>query len=410
MADGVDSAAEAFSKAIDPGNADARPRDSSGRFQATRSAPEPMFQERPVEGAEFTGDTSDAGDDPRLRAREREIADGRFDERAHREAQSRSRQASAEAEGESGERRVQREDSAKRRDAASDDGYAGTPNEPERLGPEDAKGEHAEGEDDEAAGEDDAEQDAEAGPRYEVTVDGEKQVVSLKEMQDGYIRTATFHQRVNKANEYRAQVEAEAQRVVAMRDAYVSKLNQVEQEIQALVPQEPDWDAEFKADPQLAYGRQKQYREVYGKLAAIRQHREQALAETQAETARREQNYAIEQFSQFVMDHKIPDEPTLQKVLGGMRKTALNEGFSEAEVAAVYDKRMLNILHKAYLYDQAASVRPQAVATGRPTRTLAPGAARPNGSAARRNVDEAMNRLQKSGKLDDAAAVFQRIL
>ena len=59
-----------------------------------------------------------------------------------------------------------------------------------------------------------------------------------------------------------------------------------------------------------------------------------------------------------------------------MRQTALSEGFNEQEVAGVYDKRMLNILLKAHLYDQGMAVRPQAVIPGK-GKALVPGSARP---------------------------------
>jgi hypothetical protein len=93
-----------------------------------------------------------------------------------------------------------------------------------------------------------------------------------------------------------------------------------------------------------------------------------------------------------------------------MRKTALAEGFSEPEVAGVYDKRMLNVLLKAWLYDQGMAVRPQAVLPGH-GKALAPGSARPMiGSAGRRNVDEASKQLARTGKLEDATVYFQRLL
>ena len=133
MAEGVDTAAQAFQQAIDPAetvNEQApqrqpapRARDDSGRF-AEAQRPEPLFSVRMVEGDPETGDTSDGGDNVRLRARERDVADGRFDERQDRESQSRSRQAPAEGERESGERRVSESDS-ERGDAAADDGHEG---------------------------------------------------------------------------------------------------------------------------------------------------------------------------------------------------------------------------------------------------------------------------------------------
>ena len=124
--------------------------------------------------------------------------------------------------------------------------------------------------------------------------------------------------------------------------------------------------------------------------------------------------YAVEQFTQFVEDHRklIKDEPSLQRVIGGMRKTALAEGFAEHEVAGVYDKRMLNVLLKAWLYDQGMAVKPQAqAALPGPGKALAPGSARPlNGSAGRRNVDEAQRQFARTGRMEDATAYFQRLL
>ena len=67
-----------FRQEIAPGSE--RPRDESGRFSGTSSRPEPLFEPRPLEGDEKTGDTRDAGDDERLKAIERRVADGRGEE------------------------------------------------------------------------------------------------------------------------------------------------------------------------------------------------------------------------------------------------------------------------------------------------------------------------------------------
>jgi hypothetical protein len=96
-----------------------------------------------------------------------------------------------------------------------------------------------------------------------------------------------------------------------------------------------------------------------------------------------------------------------------MRKTALAEGFSEMEVAGVYDKRMLNVLFKAWLYDQGMAVKPvaQAALPGPNGRSLAPGSARPlSGSAGSRKVDEAQRQLARTGKMEDAETYFHRLL
>ena len=78
MADGLDEAADLFRNEIAPGSAS--PRDESGRFSSTAQRPEPLFEPRPLEGDEKTGDTRDGGEDPRLKAIERRVADGRAEE------------------------------------------------------------------------------------------------------------------------------------------------------------------------------------------------------------------------------------------------------------------------------------------------------------------------------------------
>ena len=149
------------------------------------------------------------------------------------------------------------------------------------------------------------------------------------------------------------------------------------------------------------------FQAFHNKLAQIRSNRNWAIQNAREEQDRASAKYAVEQFTQFVDDHKklIKDEPSLQRVVGGMRKTALNEGFLEHEVAGVYDKRMLNVLFKAWMYDQGMAVRPQA-ALPSPGKSLVPGSARPlNGSAGRRNIDEASKQLARTGKLEDAEGI-----
>jgi hypothetical protein len=404
MAEGIDSAAAAFQQAIDPAqSANDRPaqrqpatraRDDEGRFTQAAERPEPLFSVRMLEGDPETGDLSDGGDNVRLRQREREIADGRFDERQDRESRVRTREAPAEGEGKSRERPVA-EPGEERDDAGADDGHAGADDEPEE--PET-----------EAAGDEEDEDDA----QYEITVDGETHHVSLGEMRDGYIRTSTFHSRLNKVNEHKAAVELENQRVGQLRDLYINGLTALDYDISALAPTEPDWDAEFARDPQAAHRRQKEFQAYYGKLNQIRAYRAWAQQNAREEHDRASAKYAVEQFSQFVEDHQkvIKDEPSLRRIIGGMRKTALAEGFLEHEVAGVYDKRMLNVLFKAWMYDQGMAVRPQAALPG-PGKSLAPGSARPlNGSAGRRNVDEAQRQLARTGKMEDATNFFQRLL
>jgi hypothetical protein len=349
----LDAVADAFANEVAP---QSRPRDQAGKFVATTSRPEPMFGMRPIEGDE-KGDTRDGGDNERLRARERE---------------------------------VERE---------PDDGNVeDVEREPEIVGPQESDG------DDEPVADD--------GERYEVTVDGQPHEVSLQEALNGYIRQATFHQRMAQVTAATQELDADFQRLKHGWATWDKARRDYEEDLANLVPKEPDWDVEFARDPHAAHAQQKIFQTIYGKLHASRAMRAQREAEMTAENDRRTQKFAVDGFSQFVMRNikTLPDEPTLKKNIQSMRKTAMAEGFSEYEVATVYDPRMLTILLKASKYDrmQASRLTPVDPSRGK---TLAPGAATPlNGNGRRSGFDDAQRRLASSGKLQDAVEVFRRML
>jgi hypothetical protein len=393
MPEGLQEAAVAFQTEIAP--ASSRPRDDSGRFAST-SRPETMFEPRPVEGDPLTGDTRDGGDDARLAAAERRVADGR----------------AQEGDAERLSKSVQ--DGARARSTRGDDGHQPATDEPERLGPEDEQGENADGEDggpkpegEEGDAEGNAEQDA--GPKYEVTVDGQTVEVSLPEALKGYIREQTFHQRMAKVAEARQAVEHEAASTVALRDAYAQKLQYFERVLGELTPPPPDWEREFAADPRAAFEKQKAYATIYGKIQAVQGELANEANVRAQEYDRNAQTYAVNQFSQFVAEANIRDEKALSAEMSQMRSYGKLRGFAEGELATVYDKRMLLVLRDAARYHQATANKPKPVIPGK-GKTLAPGVATPIGNATRRSLDEAMSKLAKTGRTDDAAQVFQRLI
>ena len=383
MADGVDEAAGAFATEIAPAS---RPRDQGGKPIRETANPESMFPERMVEGNPLTGDTSDGGDDPTLAAREREVADGYETGRP-----------SSQEEGQDRERRS-RDRPPQRRDADADDGYDLPDSEPENIS--------AESELDAAQSEDPGEEDGSA--RYEVTVDGQKREVSLNEALNGYIRQATFHQRMGQLQETTRAIEDDYNRLQQGWATWNQARLNYEEDVANMLPKEPNWDEEFAKDPYSAHAKQKVFSVIYGNLQRSQQTRAWREQQAAEEADRRTQKYAVSGFEKFVMDHikVMPDEPTLRKNIQSMRRTAAAAGFSELEVATVYDPRMLDILWKASKYDRMTAAAPRAVVTGK-GRTLAPGAATPLGNARRTGFDDAQRQLAKSGKIDDAAVVFR---
>ena len=372
MAEGTDQAAEVFkAELMTDVPPPSRPRDQAGKLVETRNAPEEMFSPREIEGGD------DAGDDRGRRSKEVEVRRGRETDR---------------------------------------DDVQGTKSEsPTRIGAH---------EDDDAELTDEERAVAEAGdsevserkPRddddekYEVVVDGRPQEVTLGEALNGYIRQETFHRRLTELTALRNALEEDHQRQQANWQLMMRAKEAYENDVRTMMPPEPDWDREFLVNPQEAHRQQKIYQGLYAKLAQSQQERAQMAQIHAQEADRRLEKYAVDGFSRFVFDSKIADKPALEKEISSMRRTAFAAGFSEQEVATVYDPRMLAILRKASKYDRMmAAAKPRAEVPGK-GRTLTPGAATPLGNAPRRGLDEAQRRLASSGRLDDAAEVFRRIL
>lgn len=367
MPEGMDEATIAFAKDLSP---QAQPRDQQGKFIPESTAPEPMFKSRAVEGDPLTGDTRDGGEDTRLAQREREVADGRPQQAEERRAPA--------VDDKGGDEREDIWDIL-----AEDEGTETAP----------------------------AETDSPSeGEKYEVTADGEIFHVDLPELIRGYSREQTFHKRLASLNQYSQELgQNRAQLQQGWADWHEARRD-YEEDVANMLPAQPDWDREFATDPAGAHAKQKVFATIFGKLQASQQARAQREQAEADDRDRQVQDYAVKSFSRFVMDNKIPDKPTLDKNLQSMRRTAMAAGFSEYEVATVYDPRMLTVLLKASKYDRMMAARPRAVTPGK-GRTLTPGSATPlSGNGRRKGLDEALRQQASSGSLEATAKVFERIL
>ena len=372
MADDIDQAANAFQNEIAP-NRSQPPRDDRGKFTKSEDLDiEDVFAHREVEGDEL-GDTSDGGEDRSVR------------------------------------RRVKAKENGRGSETTADD-ELDEHSESEEGGDDDAETKEAEEDDDERSDEESDEDSGESGPHYEVTVDGQKKEVSLKEALEGYIRTETFHQRMNKVSEAAQIVSTENVKNQQIRDYWVKRAQDLEAEFTQLLPAEPDWDKEFAADPGAAHRLKKQYDAVNGKLAAFRQERTQQEQIRAQENARMTAELSRRGQEKFVNDHGLHDEPKRTKVVQAMRNTAFALGFNEKEVSEVFDPRMLDVLYEASEYRRIMANKPKAVIPGK-GKTLTPGSG--NGvihRTGRKGIDAAQQRLAKSGSIDDAANFFKTVL
>ena len=270
---------------------------------------------------------------------------------------------------------------------------------------------------DEEPGDDDAvkegaeEEEAILAQKVEVTVDGSPVEVSVKEALEGYIRTETFHRRMNQLDEAKKIVRRAAADAVQNYEYSMNIGKQMEAHMESMIPKEPNWDEEFAKDPVAARRLQAYYEKANGFRAQLQGQMKEIIAKRTESESNQLAAFAEEESAKFEsMNRKQWSDPQKKaKDLHSMRRTGLTAGFTEEELSQVYDSRMLNVLLKASKYDRIMASKPKPVVrpTGKPVQ---PGTGSAKQRTAQSGVTSAMKRLNKTGSIDDAAVVFDQII
>lgn len=242
---------------------------------------------------------------------------------------------------------------------------------------------------------------------FKVTIDGKEEEVPLREALDGYIRQQTFDRRMNFLNETKKTIHAEGVRVIAQRDEYTKKLVEADKLLEALVPKEPDWVAEYKANPEAAAVLQQQYNAFQAQRSAIKAEIAKTNQEEQTETEEERKTRIRDSNAQILANNPSwKDQKVMKRDLSNMADTARAVGFSDEEIMSTTDPRMVQILLKAMKYDRLKAAKPTPVRRG--VKPVTPGAG--STRTAPRGVDKAQKQLSRTGSVEDAGAVFTQML
>lgn len=246
--------------------------------------------------------------------------------------------------------------------------------------------------------------------KLRVKVNGEEQELPEDEVVKGYSRTADYTRKTQELAEQRKAFEAEATAVRAERERYASQLAQLEEVLKQSTPAEPDWDTLRNEDPAVfaaTYAAWKQHQESLDKVAAERQRAEQKvrddyLAEHKAMLAREQ-----EQLLAAVPAWKDPE--VAKREQAALITYATSQGYTEDEIRAVTDHRVIKILRDAAAHQSAMKKAPEIEKRIEKAKTLAPGAS----GTPKREVTELTRHKQalaKTGSLRDAGAAIALLL
>ena len=265
--------------------------------------------------------------------------------------------------------------------------------------------------DDEEDGEEETEvEEVEEQPVYRVTVDGSEIEVTQDELINGYSRQQDYTRKTQELANQRKTIEQQSQELQQRDAIYAQLLPKMEAQLQGELVNEPDWDSLYNDDP-IAFVREKQiWDEKKEKLKAAQA--EQQRLQQEAYAKQQEQIAQQVQEGQQKILEIIPEwknAEVAQKEKLAIRDYGINVlGYLPQEMDAIYDYRALLGLRNAWLNSKTVEATKKKPTQKAPARVARPGTTSRKKSVA--PAKRAKQVLAKSGKVQDAAKVFEQFL
>lgn len=260
------------------------------------------------------------------------------------------------------------------------------------------------------------EQEAEPDDAIEIEVDGKPVKLTKAELAEavkGNMRQADYTKKTMEVAEQRKEATAEKEAARAQRDQYAQALSQQAAMLQAVMGEQAktDWDSLLNSDP-VEYMKQRHLFEQ--RQAALSQNiqQQQAIAQQQQAEAQENRSRFLSQQREELLA-KLPewkDEGKAKAEKDAISKYLLNLGYQKEEVDGVSDHKAVILARKAMLYDQMVQ---KANAAAKKVADLPKRVERPSVGEANPNLDKRSsqwNRLQKSGRVEDAASLLSNFI
>ena len=256
----------------------------------------------------------------------------------------------------------------------------------------------------------DVEEEALQPQTFTVKVDGQEVEVTQDELINGYSRQQDYTRKTQELSQQRKTIEQQ-QAELAQRDAIYSQLlPKMEAQLKGELANEPDWNTLYEDDP-VGYVREKQlWDEKKEKLSAVSAEQQRLQQEALVK-----QQTQIQQFVEYGNQKLLEIIPEWQNQEVALKeKAAISEyavntlGYTPEEIQQVYDYRALLGLRNAWLNSKTVEATKKKPTQKAPARVARPGTTNRPKSAA--PVKKAKQRLAKSGRVQDAAKVFEQLI
>ena len=248
---------------------------------------------------------------------------------------------------------------------------------------------------------------------FKVKAAGEEREVTETELIEGYQLGADYTKKTQKLAEERKAVEAERakiQEATKLRDQYAQRLQMMEQFLQQQNKGE-NLEALKESDP-IGYAVKVAEQAQREKQLAILQQEQQRIAQQQqAEQSERLQQHLAEESQKLTS--LIPgygDPKAGDQIRKDIREYAKSIGWSDQELANLYDSRAVLSLYQGMKYAKLQSNKPAITKKVEAApKVMKAGTSVPRNAEAEQNK-KLQQRLRQSGKVRDAAALFEKFL
>ena len=288
-----------------------------------------------------------------------------------------------------------------------DEGSDGQPENQAEANESEAESEESEVEQDEDV------EEAEEPQKFRVKAAGEEREVTLDELIKSYQLGTDYTKKSQAVAEERKTVEAERhaiQEAKALRDQYAQRLEMMEQ---MLKPQDESENLAYlkETDP-IGYSvKVAEMVERDKQLNAFRAERERISQQQEHERQQQLQHHIAAESQKLVA--AVPEFADPQKgdsLRKSIRDFGKSIGFSDQELASVYDSRAVLTLYKAMQYDKLVASKPEVTKkVSQAPKVIKPGVSQPRDSASD-ELKKLKARARESGRVADAASVFEKFI
>jgi hypothetical protein len=261
---------------------------------------------------------------------------------------------------------------------------------------------------------DDSQQEQVSEPKlFTVKVDGKDTQVTEDELLSGYSRQADYTRKSQVLAEQRKKMEEELSATQQERQRYQSQLEQFKTQADSKLEEfkSVDW-TKLKEDDPMEYAlKRDQYRELQESKRAVDEEQQNILKQQQKEHQERWQEELTKQ--QEVMAQRLPewnDPEKGPKLKQDIKSFALTKGFTEQEVNTLIDARSVDVLHKAMLYENLLAAKIANKKQKVVPKVQKPGTPSTKSEVNSEKVKQTRQRLKRTGRVDDAAAVIKSLM